>query len=381
MEKCPQKVSCDVVIARTARARIINDTNQMITTTRLLHVSLILFTTACGGGSSGGPTSNSTDNPYGITVTGPGVLSVSPIDTSQVRAASPLGKLGPPDHTLPTDHVYVSFVDPWNGNQQNNDCSKRAIYAAGSGVVDLVLVTETRGDTKVDVQMTKTFHYYYDHVLLLPAITVGTHVAAGQQIGTTTGFCPSFDIGVWDLDVTPPGLVNPGRYGVSTLHAVSPYKYFTEPLRSLYYSRSRMFEGVPANKDGRTDYGIAGRLIGDWFHSSLPVDANSAGSSNGWSKSIAFAYDWYDSTSPRISIGGTISAPILGSVGRNDPDPATVTVASGLVAYQLIPPGGSDSLGWLLVQMTAADRIRVQFFAAATARPSAFTTAAQDYLR
>ena len=353
----------------------------MINTKRRVLISLILGLTACGGGGSGAPTSSSTDNPFGITATGPGILSISPIDTSQVRAASPLGKLGPPDHTLPTDHVYISFVDAWSGNQQNNDCSKRAIYAAGSGVVVFTLVTETRGDTKVDVQMTKTFHYYYDHVLLQPGIVVGSHVLAGQQIGTTTGFCPSFDLGVWDTDVTPPGLVNPARYGASTLHAVSPYKYFTEPLRSLYYSRSRILEGVPANKDGRTDYGIAGRLIGDWFHSSLPVDALSAGSPNGWSKSIAFAYDWYDGTSPRISIGGTISAPILGAVGRNDPDPATVTVASGLVAYQLTPPGGSDSFGWLLVQMTAADRIRVQFFGGTAIRPTAFTAAAQDYAR
>jgi hypothetical protein len=342
---------------------------------------LLLLAAACGGGGKSSPTGNSGENPYGITATGPGVLSVSPIDTSQVIATSPLGSLNPPGHVLPTDHVYVSFVDPWNGNQQANDCRARPIYAAGSGVIDFIIVTEAAGDTKVDVQMTKSFHYYYDHVLLLPGMALGTHVAAGQQIATTTGRCPSFDLGAYDLDVTLPGLVNPGRYGDGTRHAVSPYKYFAEPLRSLYYSRVRMIEGVPANKDGRTDYGVAGRLVGDWFLASLPVDPFSAGSPDGWSKSIAFVYDWFDNTRPRISIGGTITTPRVGMIGRNDPDPATVTVASGLVTYQLTPPGGSDPFGWLLVQMTAADRIRVEFVAGAGVRPAAFTAAAQEYAR
>ena len=128
------------------------------------------------------------------------MLSVSPIDTASVIAVTPLGKIGPPGHTLPTDHVYTSFVDPYGGNQQHNDCRKRPIYAAGSGVITFVLGTEARGDTKVDIQMAKTFHYYYDHVLLLPGMVSGTRVTAGQPIGTTNGFCPSFDLGAIGIE-------------------------------------------------------------------------------------------------------------------------------------------------------------------------------------
>jgi hypothetical protein len=344
----------------------------------VLAAALLLVLSACGGGS-GGPTSPSGDNPFGLPG-GAAVLSVSPIDAEFIVATSPLGKLGPPAHTLPTDHVYITFADAFGGNQQGNDCSRRPIYAAGSGVVSFVLITEAAGDTKVDVQMTPTFHYYYDHVLLLPGIATGTRVTAGQQIATTIG-CPSFDIGAYDLDVTLRGLVNPARYGPSTRHAVSPYRYFTEPLRSLYVSRSRVLEGVPRDPDGRIDHGVAGRLVGDWFHSSLPVDANSAGSPNGWSKSIAFAYDWFNGT-PRISVGGTIASPFVGSIGASDPDPADVSPSSGLVTYEVRREGAAEVHGWLLVQMTAADRIRVQFSSALSGvRPTAFTDAAQDYLR
>lgn len=57
---------------------------------------------------------------------------------------------------------------------------------------------------------------------------------------------------------------------------------------------------------------------------------------------MAFAYDWYDGT-PRISVGGTIATPFLGSI--------------------------------------AASEIRVEFFRMRTLRPTDFTSAAQDYLR
>jgi hypothetical protein len=342
-------------------------------------VILALVLSACGDGNGTGPTEDS--NPYGFTTSGPGVLSVSPLDTSTLVAATPLGMMAPPGHVLPTDHVYLYFVDAWGGQQQNNDCRARPIRAAGSGVVTFVLQTEAQGDMKVNVQMTKSFHYYYDHVILKSGVGVGSRVNAGDTIGTTTGRCPSMDLGVIDLDVNPPGFVNAQRYGDFGRHAASPYRYFTEPLRSWLYSKVRMYEGVPADKNGRIDWGIPGKLVGDWFHSSI----GSMGSSvtmgpQGWPKTVAFAYDWF-ATQPRISIGGTIAeAGVLG-IAPTDPDPATVSVSSGVVAYHGTPVMGRIPAGWLLVQMLATDRIRMEYFANATSRPTAFTSAAQEYVR
>ncbi len=357
-----------------------------------LSCAILIGLVSCGGGGGGGCTSCGSDSgPPGITSTGPGVLSVSPLATSTLVWATPLGNLGPPNHVLPTDHVYLYFVDPWNGDASHNECSARPVYAAGAGVVTFVLQTEARGDTKVMVQMTKTFMYYYDHVLLLPSIKVGSKVNAGDQIATTAG-CPSMDLGVIDLDVNPAGFLNPARYGDFGAHPASPYKYMSEPLRSLYRSRVRVFEGVPADPDGRVDWGIRGRLAGDWFHSSLANAPSSViTSSEGWAKSLSFAYDWYDGA-PRISVGGTIAAAGLLSLTNKfpapgtpptpaPPDPATISVASGLVAYQGFPLLGQIGEGWMLVQMTADDRIRVEYVKGASARPLAFSAAAQDYVR
>lgn len=59
----------------------------------------------------------------------------------------------------------------------------RPVRAAGTGVVTFGLVTEAPGDTKVDVQMTRAFHYCYDHVLLRSGIAVGSRAftSAAQE--------------------------------------------------------------------------------------------------------------------------------------------------------------------------------------------------------
>jgi hypothetical protein len=141
----------------------------------------------------------------------------------------------------------------------------------------------------------------------------------------------------------------------------------------------RLFEGVPADKDGRVDWGVRGRLVGDWFHASLGSQA-SAGTPDAWPKSVAFAYDWFDGA-PRISIGGVIAMAGVLAIAAGDPDPAAVNVASGLVAYQGTRKLGGIGSGWLLAQMLAEDRIKLEFFPGATSRPAAFTAAAQEYLR
>jgi hypothetical protein len=340
-------------------------------------LSLVFLCLACGGGGSGGGNSNGSSVPDGVTGTGPGILSVSPLDLSTLVEVTPLGKLSPPGHVLPTDHVYLSFVDPRLGAVAQ-DCTPRNVYAAGSGAVTFLLQTETAGDTKLMVQMTRTFYYYYDHVLPLPGIKVGSQVSAGDKIATTTGRCPSMDLGVYDLDVSPPGFLNPARYGEIGAHPASPFKYFTEPLRSSYYAKVRVFEGVPYDKDGRLDWGIKGRLSGDWFHSSLAASAV-AGNPDGWTKTIAFAYDWYDRT-PKISIGGTIANSIVLTISKTAPDPSVVSTANGVVAYRDTPTGPQNRAGWVLVQMLAEDRIKIEYFAG-DQQPLAFSSAAQEYIR
>lgn len=332
----------------------------------------------CKGGSSTAP--GDSENPYGLTGRGPVPLTVFPLDLSTVYSISPLGKMAPPGHVLPTDHIYIAFVDAFGGNQQNNDCSARQVRAAADGVVDFTLVTESGGDTKVDVQVNATFHYYYDHVLLRPGVALGTRVHAGDTIATTTGRCPSMDLGVWDSGLTPSNFVNPARYAGQTLHVLPPLKQFNEPLRSALYAKVLVFEGVPSDKDGRIDTGVAGRLAGDWFHSSIAsADASQTMGPAGWPKSLSFSPDYFNQR-PLLSIGGTV-APAMITPLPPSVDPTTWSVSSGRLAFATAAYNGLYQPGWILAQLIAADRLRIEFFAGATAQPSGFTSAAQDYVR
>jgi hypothetical protein len=344
----------------------------------LTALALTLAALACGGGST--TPGNDPTNPFGLTETGPGVLSVSPLDTAQIVSTTPLGYLAPPAHVLPTDHVYLLFVDAYSSNLGTPDCSPRPVRAAGSGVVTFLLVTDIHGDTKVDVQMTKTFHYYYDHILPRAGLAVGTRVSAGDTIGTTTGWCPSIDLGVIDYDQVAPGLLNLNHYPVSTQHARSPYAYFTPALAAALRAKTRVLEGVPTDPDGRIGWGQAGTLAGDWFHASLPADPNVVGGPTGWPKSLAFAYEW-QAQKPRISIGGTIAAPGVLAPAPGDPDFRTVTPASGKVAFHGTPTLGLIGPSWVLVQLTDATHLTIEVFPDGPAAPTAFTATAQGYVR
>lgn len=63
------------------------------------------------------------------------------------------------------------------------------------------------------------------------------------------------------------------------------------------------------------------------------------------------------------------------------PDPASVSPASGIVAYAGTPTTGQIGAGWLLVQLLAEERIKVEFFAGARSAPGGFSAAAQEYVR
>jgi hypothetical protein len=340
-------------------------------------LSLLLAAAACSGSKVTAPSDSNWFGVPGLTTRGPGVLTVSPIDTAQLVRVDPLGQMSPPGHTLPSDHEYWFFVNPL-GNPLTADCSKRPIRAAGAGTVSFMLETEP-GNWKVIFAMTQTFGYYYDHIVPAAGIVVGATVSAGQQVGTTTGGCPSFDVGVIDFDVTLPGLITPERYGAQTLHAGRPIGYFTEPLRSALLARSSRTAG-DAYREGRIDYGIRGKLVGDWFATTLPRTTDSTGPA-GWTQSLCFAYDNVDPSKIRISVGGGALPMGLWNVGGGAADPANVGVSSGKVVYQLIPYGGASQPGYLAVQLIAEDRIRVQVFPNSTDPNPAFTSAAVEYVR
>ena len=256
------------------------------------------------------------------------------------------------------------------------------MYAPGEGVVTWFLLQNKGGviqDYKITFRMTETFYWYLDHVQLdTTKLKPGTRVHAGDSLGTTNPG-GTLDLGAFDYAQTLPGFIVKERYPDQTLHCVSPWKYFTEPIRTDLYARIRRVPRA-ADKDGHIDYDVPGKLVGSWFHETVPKTTETSGP-NGWPKSLAFAYDYKDPSLVRVSIGGTIATPGVWTIPADAPRPETVSPASGIVTYRLLYTEGLTQSGLMLVEMLDASRIRVQVFENTQATSAAFTSAAQIYVR
>ena len=227
-------------------------------------LSLSLTLAACGGGSNSNPSGPSDPSGNGGLAgvgAGPLVFRASPVALDAIRFITPLGNLNPPDHTLPTDHIYFYVANP---DQGESPASRRTdFFAPADGIVADVINNGAGADRKVRVQATPTIVYYLDHLVPEIALSRGTKLTAGQRIGTTGSTSFGIDLGVVN-DALTLSFVNPSRWNSETLHADAPLKYYEEPLRSQLYSR---VQRIGPDLDGRIDFDVAGRLSGAWFHS------------------------------------------------------------------------------------------------------------------
>ena len=181
---------------------------------------------------------------------------------------------------------------------------------------------------------------------------------AGQALGKigTSGL----DYSLHDTDVLLPGFLIPGRYDGEPwkVHTVDPFDYFTEPVRSSLLEKN-LRTASPVG--GKIDYDIDGRLVGNWFlDGTIDYSGQVEGGfcdgakCNYWSGHLAIAYDHIDPEKIRISIGRDLGIDpekcrvCLGvyAVAAGSPDPAGVSVATGMVKYQLVAREYVDRSGY-----------------------------------
>jgi hypothetical protein len=292
------------------------------------------------------------------------------------KSVTALGNLNPPGHVLPTDHIYFYDGD-LSANHPGGSDVRDVIMPATGAVVFVIKPVGT--DYKIVFRATESFFFYLDHILLSQPLTEGQILQAGAKIGVTAAGS-AIDLGAFDMTVKHAGFVDTLRYPSQTLHYVAPRSYFTAALQAdidshLYRSASA------ADKGGQIDFGVGGRLVGDWFLLGMPRDSSSG--PYGWTRSIAFVYDYYDPTTVRISIGGTVASPGVWGIDATAPRPETVTVASGIVSYKLYSPFDPQfpPTGLLLVQMIDALTIKTEYFAGSSASATQFDANAVTFVR
>lgn len=327
---------------------------------------------AVGCGSGGG----AADAPAVPLPRGVATFTHSPIALGELSRIVALGNLNPPGHTIPTDHIYF-YMWYYDDGPVPDPNRKHTVYAPAGGTV--VSILQPGGDFKVVVQCTNTFYYYLDHVL--PTVQVGAVLTAGQAIGTSGGPY-AIDLGAYDTTTTLPGFIDPNRYHPQTRQAVSPLAHYEEPLRSTL--RAKVVRSG-TDKDGRIDFDVPGRLVGNWFLDGVPP-AESDWPEN-WTKQLAFVRDVADPAIVRVSIGGTLAMSGAWAADPADPDPAHVQKGQTIVLrlYNrrglLEAPDYTTLHGVLLVEMLEDRKIKVEAFPTNAFFVPAFSPEAKIYVR
>lgn len=237
-------------------------------------------------------------------------------------------------------------------------------------------------------------------------------VKAGQLIGKSSSFGFLGMVTV-DTNVTLTGYSNPDSYDgqIWRLHAVAPFDYFEEPIKT------QLYEKIPRTAEprgGKIDFDINGKLVGNWFQEGIDRWFDSEDDYFGQCGDIecpysaghlSLVYDFIDPTQIRINIGYDLGIPELGPYGvkGNSPNPADIGIEDGAIKYELVDlkdvslehgidtSGGSPIftvndeskiLAVFLVQMLDDQTIKVEIFPGKTADEiTGFTDAARIYRR
>ena len=266
-----------------------------------------------------------------------------PVDLEATELVVPLGLMSG-SHVTPVDHIYFQ-----NYREPTLDID---VYSPAAGTVtDIQHMSQTVSDgpaTAIDdyrlvIEYSCSIASIFIHVATLaPALAavapppgedarVDVALQAGELIGT---YQANVDYNVVDADVTLPGLLVPEHYSAEPwkIHAAPPFQYFSDRIREKLVSLSLR---AAAPFDGRFDYDVDGRLVGSWF---LQGTNGYAGASRDryWAGHLAVAYDHLDPSHVVISLGTFDGASAQVAVRGNAPDPADVSVTSGLVVYELV---------------------------------------------
>jgi hypothetical protein len=240
------------------------------------------------GKSSTGPSGNCGGGP---------VFTVLPVPASAILAATPVGNMGPPVHTIPTDHAGFYLMGT------NIPLSSPAPYRITSVRTTRYLASTFRAgqsDYSISGTLCSGYQLGLNHLQTVVAkiqsetgggcTTYSTanetieactkdgasiDFSAGEQLGTVGGAsAAAFDFGLYQTGHQN-AFVNPSRYSSLTLSAVCPYDPFTASLR-MQVNALMGQPGTPASGEnpicGTMNVDRAGTIAGVWVLQSDPVN-------------------------------------------------------------------------------------------------------------
>ncbi|MCX5767439.1 MAG: hypothetical protein NTZ43_09485 [Gemmatimonadetes bacterium] len=229
-------------------------------------------------------------------------FTVLPVPLSAIATVTTVGGMGPPVHTVPTDHAYFYLT-------------QTGLTLSAPGPLRVTTITRARYVTstfrqgQIDYSLTANacngYQVGFNHVATVVARiasqdggscstystanetvescrnqSADVSFAAGEMIGTVGAFYAgsptpggAFDFGVYN-PASQNFFVNPGRYHGLTLSAVCPYDPFTADLRSALFTKigdGRLAASGETPVCGTMSVDVSGTARGVWVLQSAPV--------------------------------------------------------------------------------------------------------------
>ncbi len=325
------------------------------------------------------------------------VFTALPHALADLRSVSPLGHLAPSPHTFPTDHVYFGF---------NGIAGSVPLVSPGDLTVVHVSSTEylsaepPYSDFAITLRPCQEFEIYFAHVKTLDGSFLAklggmdpTFCMSYESGGRSIRYCDqptSFSIAVGEAigfggpdfgakDARVPALAyaNPSNNaansdGVDSLHAVCPFDYFRDDLKTTLKSMIGDVTGVRLATEpwcGAVMQDVLGSAAGRWFAPGVKRpgqdDPNLA---------LVRDYDW-SPTREVFSVGTSASASGLSTgvyffhpaaTGKINRDFKDVKADGTVYCYEqfsaVVSKGVEEAMALqtILIQLTSETKLRIE---------------------
>jgi hypothetical protein len=338
--------------------------------------------------------------------TGKKTLTTLPINLDVIRSIWPLGRTANED-------VIPYETDGFSFKNLDTPPNSYTVVSPASGVVAMVNEHHSfapAGDssgTRYEVMIAHTctqYSFIFDLSSVDPSAVAGQPIAEGQAVGKVGG-SHGFSFGVLDTS-HPNQYVVPEHYEPFKLYGKNSFDYFSDSIKTALEAKS--LRRVPP-RGGALGIDQDGKLVGNW-HTKESEDFidNGPGREEYYKNLLSFVYDFIDPEHLRFSLGDYLGQPKQFGIKGNGPDPATVSVTSGMIKYELVdhhyknettvianentdafdpanvykPVNDESVIAVLLVQLTADRTLKIEIFPGKTAgEVSGFDSNAQIYER
>ena len=319
-----------------------------------------------------------------------------PIDPVKLLSVTPLGNINPPDHTTPTDHVYLVIKV---NNEVHPDLATK-VFAPADLIISTITKQQVKQNGKVinedytlDFSPCKDIKSKFGHVTKLsPGLVslfeqqktncqtnvprpeneytycraeLNFQMNAGEEMGEAGGGSAT-GLDFWAIDMRTPELTfaNPKRYNSYELHTICAIDLFAKNKQAILkekfgrYEKRRTLEPLC----GKLNQDVVGTVAGNWMTGPGFIEMPES-----WSKSISFVHDNVDPNIGILSIGGTITIPMKiqfnpVSTGTTNREFSQVQDA-GLYCYegQSISKQAGQRSGRVLVQLSGSSKLKVEY--------------------